>query len=71
MELPFNHYDVCASKRMILKDEGHYQRPESSNDLAERYIKDIQEYADLATDLKYREDILIVVADYRGVFQDL
>ena len=41
------------------------------NDLAERYIKDIQEHADLAKDLKYREDILIVVADYRGVFQDL
>jgi hypothetical protein len=41
------------------------------NDLAERCIKDIQEYADLANDSKYREDILLVVSDHRGVFQDL
>ena len=41
------------------------------NDLAERCIKDIQEYADLAKDSKYREDILIVATDHRGVFQDL
>ena len=41
------------------------------NDLAERCIKDIQEYADLAKDSQYREDILIVATDHRGVFQDL
>lgn len=41
------------------------------NDLAERCIKDIQEYADQARDSQYQEDILIVATDHRGVFQDL
>ena len=41
------------------------------NDLAERCIKNIQEYADLAKDSKYQEDILLVASDHRGVFQDL
>lgn len=41
------------------------------NDLAERCIKDIQEYADLARDSQYREDILIVATDHRSIFQDL
>ena len=41
------------------------------NDLAERYIKDIQECADLAKDSHYREYILILATGYRGVFQDL
>ena len=41
------------------------------NELAERCIKDISEYADLAKDSQYREDILIVATDHREVFQDL
>ena len=41
------------------------------NDLAERCIKDIQEYADLAKDSQYKEDILIVATDHRAAFQDL
>ena len=41
------------------------------NDLAERCIKDIQNYADLTKDSKYRNDILRIATDHRGVFQDL
>ena len=41
------------------------------NDLAERCIKDIQEYANLAKDSQYQEDILIVATDHRGIFQNL
>ena len=41
------------------------------DDLAERCIKNIQEYANSAKDSQYREDILIVATDHRGVFQDL
>ena len=41
------------------------------NDLAERCAKDVQDQAKLARDSKYREDILMVVSDHRGVFQDL
>ena len=73
MELPFNRCDVCewhqnvyfSRMKAIIKDL------KVVNDLAERYIKDIQECADLAKDSRHREDILIVATDYRGVFQDL
>ena len=41
------------------------------NDVAERCIKDIQEYADAAKDSKYQDDILLVATDHRGIFQDL
>ena len=41
------------------------------NDLAERCVKDMQTYADLSKDSKYRDDILIVASDNRGVFSDL
>ena len=41
------------------------------NDLAERCIKDIQEYANLAKDSVHRDNILLFVSDHRGVFQDL
>lgn len=41
------------------------------NDLAERCIKDIEEFADAAKDSQYREDILLVVSDHRGLFKDL
>ena len=34
------------------------------NDLAERYIKDVQEYADLAKDSKYQEDIVLIATDH-------
>ena len=41
------------------------------NDLAERCVKDVQTYADLAKDSEYREDILVIASDHRGVLQDL
>ena len=41
------------------------------NDLAEQCIKDIQEYANLSKDSAHRDNILLVVSDHRGVFQDL
>ena len=41
------------------------------NDCAERCIKDITEYANAAKDSEYREDILVVATDHRGVFQDM
>ena len=41
------------------------------NDLAERCIKDIQDYVHLAKDSTYREDILFVVSNHCEVFQDL
>ena len=41
------------------------------NDLTERCIKDIQMYADLAKNLQYQEDILIIATYHRGVFQGL
>ena len=40
------------------------------NDLVERCISDIQEYADLQKDSQYQEDILIVTTDNRGGFKD-
>ena len=41
------------------------------NDVAERCVKDIGEYAEMARDSTHRENILIVVNDHREVFQDL
>ena len=41
------------------------------NDIAERCIKDILDYADLAKDSQYQEDIVIVATDHRGILQDL
>ena len=41
------------------------------NELAERCIQDIEVFANAAKDSQYREDILLVVSDHRGVFQDL
>ena len=38
------------------------------SDLAERGIRDIQEYADLAKDSKYKEDIFIVATEHRAAF---
>ena len=38
------------------------------NDLVGRCIKDIQEYTEMAKDFKYRDDIVLVVTDYRGTF---
>ena len=41
------------------------------NDAAERCNKDVTEYADMARDSAHRENILLVVNDHRGVFQEL
>ena len=41
------------------------------NDLAERCIKDFQEYADLEKESQYQEDVLVVAKDHRGVLKDL
>ena len=40
------------------------------NDYAERYIKDITEYANAAQDSQHR-DILLVVEDHRSVMKDI
>ena len=41
------------------------------NDLAERCVKDITTIPDLSNDSKYRDDILMVASDHRGIFSDL
>ena len=41
------------------------------SDVAERCIKDIQDYVEAAQNAKYRDDILIVATDHRSIFQDL
>ena len=41
------------------------------NDAAERCIKDVTDYRDIAQDSQYREDILLVVNDYRHVIHEL
>ena len=41
------------------------------NDAAERCIKDIQDYRNVANDSIHREEVLLVVNDHRDVFQDL
>ena len=38
------------------------------NDCAERCIKDINDYRNQTTDAEYREDILLIVNDFRHVF---
>ena len=53
--------DECKMMLSILKDL------KAVNDLAQRCIKDIQEY----TDFPHRDNMLLVVSDHRGVFQDL
>ena len=51
--------------RVLLKDM------QVVNDPAEHCIKDIHEYCNLTMDPAYREDILLVATDHRGIFQDL
>ena len=41
------------------------------NDLAERCVKDIQDYKNMAKDADHRDEILTVASDHRGVFQNL
>ena len=41
------------------------------NDLAERCIKDVQDFKDVTTDSTYRDEVLLVATDHQGVFQDL
>ena len=60
------------------EDDAEYMRMKNClqdlkvvNDLAERCIKDILDYADLAKDSQYQEDIVIVATDHRGILQDL
>ena len=40
------------------------------NDAAERCVKDITEYVEMARDSAHRERILLVVNDHRNVFQE-
>ena len=40
------------------------------NDLAERCVKDVQDYKDMTKDSKHRDEIIIVATDYRGVIKD-
>ena len=41
------------------------------NDYAERYRKDITEYANAAQDSQHQDDILLVVEDHRSVMKDI
>ena len=41
------------------------------NDITEKCIKDITEYADEAQDSIHRDEMLLVVNDHRFVFSDL
>ena len=41
------------------------------NDLAERCVKDIEEYANATKDVEHRDNVLLVATDHRGIFQDL
>ena len=41
------------------------------NDVAERFVKDMSEYASLTTDQDYREDIIHVAAARRKDFKSL
>ena len=41
------------------------------NDLAERCVKDVQEYKDATKDPEHRDEILLVATDHRPVFKDL
>lgn len=41
------------------------------NDLAERCVKDITEYRNMARDPEHRDDILMVTSDHRKVFRDI
>ena len=41
------------------------------NDLAERCVKDTEDYADAAKDPIHRDNILLVVSDHRRIFSDL
>ena len=59
-------------------DEEEYQQMENLlhdlkvvNDLAERCVKDVEEFRNAAKDPKHRDDILVVATDHRGVFKDL
>ena len=70
--------DWLTSDVELWKDDPEYQTMMSIlvdlkvvNDVAERCVKDVETYADLAKDSKYREDILIVATDHRGTLQDL
>ena len=41
------------------------------NDLAERCVKDVEDYANTSKDPEHRDNILMVATDHRGLFQDL
>ena len=41
------------------------------NDLVERCVKDVEEYANVSKDAEHSDNVLLVATDHRGVFQDL
>ena len=41
------------------------------NDLAERCVKDVEDYANASKDPEHRDNILLVATDHRGLFQDI
>ena len=61
----WNNDAEYESMRKVLKDL------KVVNDLAEQCVKDIEEYANLTKDSAHRDNILLVVSEQRGVFQDL
>ena len=42
-----------------------------ANDLAERCVKEVQEYKDATKDPEHRDEILLVATDHHPVFKDL
>ena len=41
------------------------------NDLAERCVKDMEEFVDTTKDVEHRDNVLLVATDHRKIFQDL
>ena len=41
------------------------------NDLAERCVKDVEDYVNASKDPEHRDNILLVATDHRGLFKDL
>ena len=57
----------CLSKSVKERNNDLYDL-KAVNNLVRRCIKDTQEYAEMAKDFKYRDNIVLVVTDYRGIF---
>lgn len=41
------------------------------NDLAERCVKDVEDFANASKDPEHRDNVILVATDHRGLFKDL